>query len=82
MRLRFADGSTQDVRLPVDIWARGAERFTASLAVKGTVTGARLWPDPTVPDWNAANDTWGSAPPGDPAGPSTAGGLAAPIGAP
>jgi hypothetical protein len=27
--------------------------------------GARLWPDATVPDWDAANDTWGDAPRAD-----------------
>jgi hypothetical protein len=82
IRLKLADGSTQDLRLPVEIWwtrtanRAGSDRYTASLAVRGMVTGARLWPDPIVPDWNAANDTWGDAPPGETRAGSTAGGLA------
>jgi len=51
----------QDVHLPVDIWSRG-NVFKATVAVKSAVMGARLWPDGAVPDWNAANDTWGTPP--------------------
>jgi len=61
LRLGLADGSTQDVHLPVDIWSRG-NVFKATVAVKSAVMGARLWPDGAVPDWNAANDTWGTPP--------------------
>ena len=78
LRLAFADGSTADVSLPVDVWSRG-DRYDAVLPVKGPVTGVRLWPDPTVPDWNASNDTWGEAPAADPLGPVTGGGLATPV---
>ena len=77
VRLRFTDGSTQDARIPVEIWTKG-ERVEATIPVKGVVTGARLWPNPTVPDWNAANDVWGKAPAADPPGPVTFGGLSAP----
>jgi hypothetical protein len=86
IRLKLADGSTQDVRLPVEIWATRTsatpepQRYKATIAVRGLVRGARLWPDPNVPDWNAANDTWGDAPAGDARSPATAGGLAPPIG--
>ena len=70
VRLALADGSLQDVRLPVDIWAGcppakrvgGCQRHTAIVDVRAAVVGARLWPDPVVPDWNASNDTWGTAP--------------------
>ena len=79
LRLLLADGSTQDVRLPVDVWARGVTTFVAAVPVRAAVTGARLWPDPSVPDWNAANDTWGRAPAADPMGPVTTGGLATPV---
>ena len=71
MRLALANGSTQDVHLPVDIWSRG-NVFKAVVQVKSAVTGARLWPDGMVPDWNPKNDTWG-APPA-----ATSGGLNAP----
>jgi hypothetical protein len=43
----------------------------AVLLVRGPVTGVRLWPDPSVPDWNPSNDTWGNPPPANPAGPVT-----------
>jgi hypothetical protein len=79
LRLRLRDGSTQDVRLPVDVWRRGATTFIASVPVRAAVAGVRLWPDPTVPDWNPGNDTWGEAPPADALGPVTTGGLATPV---
>jgi len=74
LRLKLADGSTQDARLPALIWKDG-DRYVAAIPVRGAVVGARLWPDPTVPDWNDANDAWGDAPPAEPAGPVTSGGL-------
>ncbi|HKG93921.1 MAG TPA: M1 family metallopeptidase, partial [Gemmatimonadaceae bacterium] len=73
LRLALADGSLQEVRLPVDIWARG-QRHTAIIDVRSPVVGARLWPDPTVPDWNQANDVWGRAPAQDEMGPVTSDG--------
>jgi hypothetical protein len=79
MRLRLQDGTTQDVRLPVDVWRGGASAITVSVTVRGTVTGARLWPDPSVPDWDATNDTWGNAPAADALGPVTTGGLSTPV---
>ena len=73
LRLKLADGTTRDVRYPVDVWARpsAGDRITISAGVPARVVGARLWPDPSVPDWNAANDVWGDAPPADPARPVT-----------
>ncbi|HEU4564011.1 MAG TPA: M1 family metallopeptidase [Gemmatimonadaceae bacterium] len=76
MRLKLADGTTTDVKLPVQIWSRG-DVYTAEIPVKGRVVGARLWPDPSVPDWNAKNDTWGDAPPAEKLGPVTMGGYGA-----
>ena len=70
LRVAYADGTTQDFSLPVNIWARG-NRFEAVLPVRGPVTGVRLWPDPSVPDWNPSNDTWGSPPPANPTRPVT-----------
>ena len=75
LRLGLSDGSTQDVSLPVDIWAQGSA-FAATVEVRAPVTGARLWPDPFVPDMNSTNDTWGTPPlGGTTASPSTTGGL-------
>ena len=78
LRLRFTDRSTQDVHLPVAIWAR-TDRYTAVVPVSKQVVGARLWPDPNVPDWNAANDAWGDAPPAEQRSASTGGGIVPPI---
>ncbi|MEK6613104.1 MAG: M1 family metallopeptidase [Gemmatimonadota bacterium] len=64
VRVKYEDGTTEDLRFPVDVWARGASVSLAARA-RGKVTGARLWPDATVPDWNAANDAWGEAPKAD-----------------
>jgi hypothetical protein len=73
MRLKLNDGSTQDVRLPVQIWTR-ADRYLATVPVTRAVVGVRLWPDPNVPDWNSANDVWGSPPPAEKQPNSTGGG--------
>ncbi len=70
LRVAYADGTTQDFSLPVNIWAR-SDRFEAVLPARARVVGVRLWPDPSVPDWNRGNDTWGNAPSGNPAGPVT-----------
>ena len=78
MRLKLNDGTTQDVRLPVEIWAR-SDRYTATVNVSHPVVGARLWPDPHVPDWNRVNDTWGEAPPLERGTASTSGGIVPPI---
>jgi len=74
MRLKLADGSTQDLKLPVDIWYLG-DRYTATIPVRAPLAGVRLWPDGTVPDFNSSNDTWGTAPPEDRMGTVTTGGL-------
>jgi hypothetical protein len=74
IRLMLKDGTTQDVHAPVDLWSRGDE-VTVSVPVRAAVTGARLWPDPYVPDWNAKNDTWGVAPPAEVTTKATSGGL-------
>ena len=70
LRVAYVDGTTQDFSLPVNIWARG-NRFDAVLSVRGPVSGVRLWPDPSVPDWNSSNDTWGNPPAANPVGPVT-----------
>ena len=69
-RVAYADGTTQDFLLPVSIWSRST-RFDAVVPVRATVTGVRLWPDPSVPDWNSANDTWGKPPAANAPGPVT-----------
>ncbi len=78
LRLKLNDGSTQDVKLPVDIWSR-TDRYTALVTVPRPVVGARLWPDPIVPDWNRTNDVWGEAPAAERGPTSTSGGIVPPI---
>jgi len=78
MRLKLNDLTTQDVRLPVEIWSRG-DRYVATIAVQRPVVGVRLWPDQSVPDFNASNDVWGDVPPADPRPASTSGGIVPPI---
>ena len=78
LRVKLADGSVHDVMLPVEIWG-GGDRYDAAIAVDSPIAGARLWPDPTVPDWQPANDVWGDAPPANTRAPVTAGGLASPL---
>lgn len=70
LRIGYADGTTQDVNLPVNIWSHGSH-FEAVIPARARVIGVRLWPDPSVPDWNSSNDTWGNPPSGNPAGPVT-----------
>ncbi|MHB1861821.1 MAG: M1 family metallopeptidase [Gemmatimonadaceae bacterium] len=79
LRVKYADGSTQDFRFPVQVWNLG-DHYTATVPARGDVVGVHLWPDPDVPDWNPANDVWGDAPAVDAGMPSTGGGLASPIG--
>ncbi|SRR6266498_3650464 len=64
VRLKYVNGATSDIVFPETIWANG-ERYDAKVSVPSRVVGARLWPDPSVPDWNPENDRWGNAPPGD-----------------
>jgi hypothetical protein len=71
LRVRHASGKVADIRLPVDIWA-GTTTFEAAIpAGADDVVGARLWPDPSVPDWDSTNDSWGNAPPQEPKRPVT-----------
>jgi aminopeptidase N len=75
VRLKLADGSTQDATIPVDIWGSNNDQVTAEIPVRSNVVGARLWPDGTVPDWNESNDAWGNAPAAGTPGVVTSGGL-------
>lgn len=66
LRVKYASGKTADFKYPVDVWSTSAW-FKPTFTENGDqVVGVRLWPDPTVPDWNSANDTWGKAPDADP----------------
>ncbi len=70
LRIGYVDGSHRDFNLPVEIWAH-TNRYKAVLPAYGTLSGVRLWPDPSVPDVNGVNDVWGAPPPADPEHPVT-----------
>ena len=70
LRMKYSNGTTGDFSLPVNIWS-SSDWFDAVIAVPMRVTGVRLWPDSSVPDWNHSNDTWGDAPASDPLRPVT-----------
>jgi hypothetical protein len=54
--LLLSDGTTERLRLPVEIWFRGS-RYVAAVPGK-KVTSVRLDPDQVFPDVNRTNDRW------------------------
>ncbi|WP_267433503.1 M1 family metallopeptidase [Sphingomonas sp. GM_Shp_1] len=60
LRVRYADGSTHDVRLPAETWIRQAS--TAVPVPAGKVVKAELDPDHTLPDHDRSNNAVGAAP--------------------
>jgi Peptidase family M1 domain len=57
VELSFDDGSSQIVKLPVEIWY-GGNRYVYELQPGKTITSARVNPDGTLPDAVASNDSW------------------------
>ena len=57
LQLSFADGTTQLVKLPVEIWYLG-DRYVYADHSGRTITGATVNPDGTFPDAIPANDAW------------------------
>ena len=57
LELRFADGSSQVVKLPVEIWY-GGNRYLYRVNPGKVIVGARVNPDGHFPDAVAANDAW------------------------
>src|SRR6185437_9314321 len=55
LELGYADGTTQMVELPVEIWY-GGNRYVFRLAAGKTIVGARVNPDGRFPDLVPAND--------------------------
>jgi hypothetical protein len=60
LRLAFADGTTETVRLPVEMWNLGS-RFAYRVPSTKVVRRAEIDPRHVLPDQNRANDVW-SAP--------------------
>lgn len=57
LELGFADGTTQIVKLPVEIWY-GGNRYVYRLIPGNPIVGARVNPDGQFPDLVPANDGW------------------------
>ena len=57
LELQFDDGTTQLVKLPVEIWY-GENHYVYELQPGKAVAGARVNPDGTLPDAVSSNDAW------------------------
>jgi hypothetical protein len=53
-----ADGSTQRLELPVDIWLAGARRHTVRVAAAPAVTKVEIDPEGQFPELNRIDQTW------------------------
>jgi hypothetical protein len=53
-----ADGSSQRVELPVDIWLTGERRHTVRVAAAPSVTKVQIDPDGQFPTLNPAEEVW------------------------
>ncbi len=58
LQLRFADGSSETRRLPIEMWYLGS-RFTARVATPKPVAGVVVDPTASYPDVDRANNRWG-----------------------
>jgi peptidase M1-like protein len=57
LELGFEDGTTERVKLPVEIWY-GGNRYVYAINPGKTITSARVNPDGTLPDAITTNDGW------------------------
>jgi hypothetical protein len=58
LRATFADGSTEDMRLPVEIW-HATDRWRAAIPARGReLTGVTLDPEGVSPDADTADNSW------------------------
>jgi hypothetical protein len=57
LELGFEDGTTEQVRLPVEIWY-GGNRYVYEVGSGKTIVSARVNPDGTLADAVTTNDTW------------------------
>jgi hypothetical protein len=61
LSLTLRDGSTMDVKLPVEIWY-GGDRYVAVIPTASPVVSATIDRDGMLPDVNPANNGWKAAP--------------------
>jgi hypothetical protein len=57
LRLSFGDGTTDLVKLPVEIWYLG-DRYIYEERSGRTIVSATVNPDRTLPDAVSTNDAW------------------------
>jgi hypothetical protein len=57
LRLSFADGSSLDLIVPVDVW-RGTRSYRLDVPVRSDVTSAEVDPNHNLPDAQRANNVW------------------------
>jgi hypothetical protein len=57
LELSFEDGTTERVKLPVEIWYAG-NRYGYQVKPGKTIVSARVNPDGTLPDAVTTNDSW------------------------
>lgn len=59
LRVSYNDGSTEDIRLPVEIWQRG-DSWNHLLRTEKEVQSVEIDPEKLLPDVNFSNDAWPS----------------------
>jgi hypothetical protein len=57
LELRYGDGTSETVKLPVEIWY-GGNRYLYRVPPGKSIVSARVNPDGMFPDVNPANDAW------------------------
>lgn len=68
LRIKLVSGGVYEVTLPVEIWAN-SDTFVYTYVGTQSIVGVRIFPDPTVPDWDESNNVWGDAPEANPRAP-------------
>ena len=63
MDVTFDDGTTQRVKLGVDVWRRNEQSYTYGFFTDKTVTKVVLDPDEVLADINRDNNVWTKGPP-------------------
>ena len=57
LRLEYADGSSETIRLPVEMWKLGPE-YTYRVPAGRAVRGAAVDPREVYPDEDRSNNVW------------------------
>ncbi|PWN63101.1 M1 family peptidase [Chryseobacterium phosphatilyticum] len=60
VQIKFKDGTTNTVKLPIEVWKRNAE-WTFKVDSKKEIDQVSLDPDAVVPDVNMKNNKWSSS---------------------